>query len=53
MDSVSSDIQMNNCGVVLGKDLGKLLEAMAGEAVLADVDLGEPFVVFEDFGYDR
>ena len=48
LDGVSSDIQMNDGRVVLGKDQRELFEASASETVLADVNLCEPFVVLQD-----
>ena len=53
MDSVSSDIQVNNGIIVLGKDESELLEADARKAILADVDLGKLLIVFQDFSYHR
>ena len=53
LDSVSTDIQVNNGIVVLGKDESELLEADARKAILADVDLGKLLIVFQDFSYHR
>ena len=48
MNRISSDIQVDNGRVVLFKHVSQLLEAVTGEAVLADVDLSKFFVVFQD-----
>ena len=53
LDSVSSDIQVNNGIVVLGKDESELFKADTCKAILADVDLGKLLIVFQDFSYHR
>ena len=53
LDGVSSDIQVNDGIVVLGKDESELFEPDACEAVLTDVDLCKLFVVFQNPGNHR